>query len=71
MKILKQTTLKNGKIRLAIEIDAGEGLPTEAINLNRYYRLNEPMDEMIVIGDIISRPRQVYWLSDEQRWETV
>jgi hypothetical protein len=66
MKILKDdiATLKR-KRRVVVELDPGEHLL--AIHDDRFYRLGEPLDE-VMAGHIIGNAHKVEWCSLKQGW---
>ena len=66
MKILKDdiATLKR-KRRVVVELDPGENLI--AIHDDRFYRLGEPLDE-VMAGHIIGNAHKVEWCSLKQGW---
>lgn len=66
MKIIKETSTRDGKTRLTVELGAGERVI--AIRENMLYRLGQPMEDDVVQAYIISEATPVYWCSIEQKW---
>lgn len=65
MKILKQTTLKNGKVKLTVEVDPNENVV--AVDALGYYISGYPLEE-VVYGSTILALKRVTWCEVEQRW---
>jgi hypothetical protein len=84
MKIIKSTPRPNGKTRLIIELDDGEGIqlvkdsenvaicPAHqkpiVIDPDAHYSLGEPMREDIIAGHILAEAKRVHWCSIQQKW---
>lgn len=68
MKVKHTKTLKDGRKHVLIELNAGESMPTPALNVDAFYKLNYPMDDQIVEGHLLFNPQRVYWDSVEQKW---
>lgn len=65
MKILRQTNLKSGRVKITVEMLPGEKLA--AFNSGGYYITGYPMEE-IVRGSTILDATPVAWCEIEQRW---
>jgi len=65
MKTLKETTTKEGKRRLTIELDDGEYI--RAIKENSFYRIGETL-EYIVDSDDLQTANRVEWCVFTQEW---
>jgi hypothetical protein len=65
MKTLKETTTKEGKRRLTIELDDGEYI--RAIKENSFYRIGETL-EYIVDSDDLHTANRVEWCVFTQEW---
>lgn len=66
MKVISEKFVR-GQRRLTVELAPGEGL--QAINPDKYYRLSDPMDDVIA-GHILARATMANWCSIEQKWRT-
>lgn len=66
MKIVSEKPLPHGRRRIVVEIGAGEELA--AIRAERYYRLGEPCDDQVLLGDILANACLASWCPIEQKW---
>ena len=66
MKILTEKIVR-GVRRVTVELAPGENL--QAINPDKYYRLSDPMDDVIA-GHILAGAAMANWCSIEQKWRT-
>lgn len=67
MKVLHSKTLKNGRRHVLIELTPHEQLPVPPVDPDAFYRLNDPMDD-VVGGYLIWKPQRVCWDSLTQKW---
>ena len=74
MKITRNKELPNGRRRLTVELEPGEsihlakpGQSFKILNPDRFYRLGEPMDD-VMQGHILADADEVTWCSIEQKW---
>jgi hypothetical protein len=67
VKRLHTRNLKDGRRHVLIELAKGEPDPTPSVNPDAFYRLNDPMDD-VVAGYMIENPQRVYWDSLTQKW---
>ena len=65
MKEVSCKTLKNGKLRLTVDIDPGEKIM--AIREDSFYELGYPVEE-VVQSHIIQNAHLVTWCPLEQKW---
>lgn len=66
MKAVSEKPLPHGRRRVTVELDAGEELA--AIRSDRYYRLGQPCDDQVMLGDVLADAQPVSWCPIEQRW---
>lgn len=74
MNIVKKTARPDGSVRMIIELKDGESLRVAPkgrklieIDEDAYYRLGEPMDE-VMPGNVLADAKRVHWCPIEQRW---
>ena len=67
MKVKYTKQLKDGRRHVLIELAPGELMPVRPINPDAFYRLNDPMDD-VVGGYLIKNPQRVCWDSLTQKW---
>lgn len=65
LKHIAERILFNGRRRVTVELAPGERLV--AISDDAFYRLGEPMDEVLQ-GHIIAGAQRVAWCPVEQKW---
>jgi hypothetical protein len=67
VKVIKATTMSNGKRRMIIEVSADSKVLE--LHEDRHYELGGPMDDVIV-GHILANATEVHWCSIEQKWRS-
>ncbi len=65
MKTIARRTLKSGKVRLIVELDADEDVVPVSAGL--HYQLGFPVND-VVGGHIVQDAVPVAWCSVEQKW---
>lgn len=61
--------LATGKRRITVDVDAYELLV--AVKPDSFYRLGEPLNSEVILGDIIANLCPVQWCSAVQEWVSV
>ena len=67
MKVKHTKELKDGRRHVLIELAKGELIPVPPVDPDAFYRLNDPMDD-VVDGYLIKNPQRVCWDSLAQTW---
>lgn len=67
MKVLHVKRLKDGRRHVWVELREGEPMVVPSVQEDAFYRLNDPMDD-VVGGYLIKNPQRVCWDSLTQEW---
>jgi len=67
VKVKHIKTLKDGRRHVLIELTEHEHMPVPSVDPDAFYRLNDPMDD-VVGGYLIKNPQRVCWDSLTQTW---
>lgn len=65
MKIKREKINKAGNREVTVELDPGESL--RAIVAGAYYRLHDPVDE-VMASHVLAESTRVFWCSTTQQW---
>lgn len=66
MKILREGINGKGKRQITLTLDEGEVI--RAFKPDEHYKLGEPMQDDVIVGDILIGATRTYWASDCQKW---
>ena len=68
MKLLKATTLKDGRKRVLIEFRKGESTDVIQIPANSYFTLGYPLDDQVIESHHLTEIKRVAWDAFSQKW---